>query len=96
MHGCRELILRREPIRDGGCNEALFRELLAAGVPPFALAGAKSAAMNAEHGWKRSFAILGAGQVELQVLVIGIGVLDARLEDDLSGLEQASQGKEQQ
>lgn len=44
--------------------------------------------MDADHGRERSIALLRPGHVELQVLVVGIGILNARLEEHVIGHDE--------
>ena len=82
VDGGRELVLRREAIGDRRRDVAALGELLAERVVRLPLAGAKAAAVNAEDGGQRPVARLRPGQVELQMLVVGIAVLDSRFPND--------------
>ena len=85
MDGSRELVFRRQPITCRGGDVALFGQPDAEAIVALASAGPEAAPVNAEDRWKRTVAHLGAGQVELEVLTVRVGVLDVRLEDDRVG-----------
>ena len=77
VYGGGELVLGGQPIADRHGNVAPFRQLEAEGVVGVAMTGAESAAMDADHGGERTGSVAWAGEVDLQVLVVGIRVLDA-------------------
>src|SRR4029434_2750017 len=53
------------------------------GIVGVTVARAKAAAVNAKHARKQVIGIFGASDVELQMLVVRIGVLDAAFEQDV-------------
>src|ERR1700685_3006838 len=85
VNGRWKLVLRGEPVGDCRRDEAALRKLDAETIVPLAGAGPKTAAMDAQHSGEWPVARLGAGKIELQVLVVGIRILDVGLPNDSFG-----------
>jgi hypothetical protein len=85
MHGCGKLVLGRETIGDGDRDITSLRELNAEAIVMFPVPRPKTAAVNTHHSGSESFVRFGASKVELEMLAIGIGVLDIALENDVGG-----------
>ena len=80
-----KLVFGREAVIDRNGDIPALGELLAPVVPAVALSRAEAAAVNADHGGKARVRrdVLRSGEVELQVLLVGVDVLDAFFEDDV-------------
>src|SRR5207249_4248533 len=83
MHRGGELILGSKTIARGDGNVTLLGEGEAKLVVTVAMAGAKSPAMNAHDRRERAGDVFGPGQVELEMLIVRVGIFDAWLEDDV-------------
>ena len=79
---CVLVSFRARPQLVSRMNIALLRQPNAEVVVTLPGARAKAAAVDAQDGRERPDAALGPGQVELEMLVVGIGVLDAGLKLD--------------
>ena len=54
-------------------------------VVAVARAGAEAPAVNAEDGGKGAGGVFGAGEIELEVGVVGVGVFEVGFEEDVVG-----------
>ena len=78
----RELVLRREAVRDGRRNITALGEADDQVVIPLAASGPEPAAVDANHRREGALAGLRPREVELHVLAVGAGVDDPWLEGD--------------
>ncbi len=78
VNGGGEGIFRSQPIGDGHGDIAVLGQAEAQAVVTLAIAGPEAAAVDAQDRREGTIALLRPGQVELKVLVVGVGVLDAR------------------
>src|SRR6185369_17359739 len=83
-----ELVLGRKTVADRGSHVTVLREREAEFVISIAMAGAKSAAVNANDRRQRSTTLLWTRQVELQMLIIRIGIFNSLFELDIVGNDQ--------
>src|SRR5579872_1766172 len=79
VDGGGERVFRREPVGDRGGDVPAIRELADQAVVSIARAGPEAAAVDAEHGGEGAVA-LRPGDVHLEVLAIGVRVLDVLFE----------------
>lgn len=92
VDGGGELVLRSESIADGDGDVAVLGESDALLIVAFAVACSESAAVNADDGRKGAFACFGTCHVELQMLIVRVGIFDVFLEYDIvRGLNVAGQ-----
>lgn len=72
-----------EPIADGGRDVAAPRQQLGHRIHVLPLTLIPAPAVNADHGWEWSAALLGQGKVELQFHRVGSAVNDVTLNTNL-------------
>ena len=85
VHGGGEGEFGGEAVGDGDGDVAVLGEDDAEFVVGVARTGAEAPAVNAEDGGEGAGGVFGAGEIELEVGVVGVGVFEVGFEEDVVG-----------